>query len=1319
MNKSIAVILTLLLTSQVEAAAASVSVTEVDYSSVIITLEPEKWIVSDKQVGSDRYVDISFDGGEILTEPGEPQIPGCSVLIGIPEGDEPQIQVIDIVSGRRISGKLLPTPTYLPEIEFMPNAEIYVSARRFPENFEMSKRFGYIRDQRVVSLQLFPAHYVPATNKITLYDRIVIQVSFSASVTKDVQVDTLPYDERELFYRGSIANYNQAKVFRSKTARNALRKAREGTAVEYYKLYIRSEGIYRITGKMLAEKGIDIKTIDTARLRIYNNGGRELARKINDARPDSLILNAFYLEDGGDGRFDTSDYILFYGVGVNGWDYDPESATFSHYINHYVDENVYWLTWSDGGSGKRMMESSSLPMNSLPTLTTFRDHVFLEDEFYNPLNSGIDWYGKTFGRNANAVVDEKKFSFNLPGAVAGEPVDFDIRIIGASAGDQRFEFYMNDYYLGLLSFYSYSFKYINLTPNLFKMSRPNVLKDGLNELTIRYHAVNTYSKAYLDWIELDLTRKLIATDNRLLFYSPEKAGTYRYELTNFSSDDIHVFDVTDFSAVRLINDYVIADNRLQFADEVTTDYPRRYFVTTSNNFMSPLKIEKDIASDLRSGSNGADFIIITHDDFRDQALPLKSLRENCDNLKTHVVNITDVYDEFSWGLFDPVAIRDFVKYAYESWQPRPRYVLLFGSGDFDYRNILDPVDNNFIPPFETTEPYEGDSRVRDDFYVCVNGEDNFIDLSIGRLPVRNPDQAANVVRKIIDYRNNPLMGDWRNRITLVADDVFGESSLGYEREHTDQAEYMAENQIPPEFDVQKIYLVEYPAVYTASITGIRKPSAQEEIIKSVNQGTLIINYIGHGRYDLWAHEVVLDMSTDLQRIDCGRKQAFWIAGTCYFGRFDNPDYESMSEELILLKDNGAIAVFAAARLVGSGPNADLNKLLYRKLLPSLHYKVRLGDAVAQAKNARGNLENDQKIILFGDPTMYLGNPQHDVKIIDIEPDSIKALTKMMVRGEIQRDGQRWSDYDGTVLLETFDSRKYRSYTLEDNSALNYWLPGNTIFRGKGTITGGEFKVEFIVPKDITYGSNTGRINVYFFNDAHEDGSGFKDELAIGGTNTELLDNVGPEISLRLNGNELTDNGFTSSDPVLHIDVMDSLSGINIAGEIGHTITFSLDGKKEDVTQLFEYDNDSYVAGSVETRLGPLNDGPHQITIKAWDNSNNSSELSTEFHVVSDERLVLKDVLNYPNPFHGATDFTFWVSQECAVDIKIYTVAGRLIRHIEQPFAQIGFNYIQWDGRDEDGDLLANGVYLYKVKAKAGVGDDIVSADAIQKLIISR
>jgi hypothetical protein len=280
------------------------------------------------------------------------------------------------------------------------------------------------------------------------------------------------------------------------------------------------------------------------------------------------------------------------------------------------------------------------------------------------------------------------------------------------------------------------------------------------------------------------------------------------------------------------------------------------------------------------------------------------------------------------------------------------------------------------------------------------------------------------------------------------------------------------------------------------------------------------------------------------------------------------------------------------------------------------------------------------------------------------------------------------------------------------------LPGNTIFRGSATVNQGKFNSKFIVPKDISYGGNLGRLSLYFWND-EVDGSGFKDQLPVGGTETNFFDDQGPEITLRFSDEDFDYGGFTDESPTMNIEITDTLSGVNIAGDLGHNISLTLDDEKVILTDLFNYYNDNYTSGSINYQPGLLTEGIHNLTLKAWDNSNNSSEISTEFTVVAGDDLVLGSVLNYPNPFSNSTKFTFLTNQECKASIKIYTVSGRLIKKIDDIFAENGFNHVFWDGSDEDGDPLANGVYLYKISAKSQQDGKTISAEAIEKLMIMR
>ncbi|MBN2009624.1 type IX secretion system sortase PorU [candidate division KSB1 bacterium] len=1298
--------------ASIAVAAEDVTINQTQANSLVIDFSPLNWQIEQSIANGVTYTHVKFQQAESYFSPGEPDVPARRIMVGVPLSGNVTWQITTTEAGNKISGRMLPVVETGLSRPYTEQEEIYQSNLAFPKaRVEVSKPMWY-RDQRIVFVTLYPLSFSPTEQTIQLWNRITVQLQFQGSnLQKSEKSLKLKYEPD---YQSTIANYEQAKKWRRVENKSARKQSVQKSSDNWYKISIQEEGMYKLTGKFLSDNDISIQSIDPATVKIYNNGGRELPRELDTPRPQSLIENAIQFVDvNNDGKLDNSDYFLFYGKAVDGWQWDGH---FSHYINHYTKNNIYWLTWGDD-PGKRMQTvalDSSIPAVDIQSTW---GHVYSEQELENPLDSGIDWYGVALTAGSTSS-KTKTYGFTLNSAIEHDSLTVVARVVTAAGGDHGFQFLMNNHVLGSISVSGIrGSSYIYLKEGLFEQTT-TYLVNGYNQFKINYNPPEISSKSYVDWVELHYKRHLNADDNAIVFYSPAEQGTYRYHLGNFTKSAIHAYDLTSFSDVRTFNVSTLFEGSFTISDTTNAHHPKHYLAIADDQFLTSMEIEKDVVADLRNIQTPADFIIITHDDFYEQALALESLRENCDDLQTTVVKISDVYDDFSWGLFDPVAIRDFVKFAYENWG-NPGYVLLIGTGDYDYRNILDPVDNNWIPPYQSDDMYEVDSRARDDYYVCVSGDDDIMDLAIGRLPVRNPDQARIAVRKIIDYHNTPAPGDWRNSITMVADDVHGEYADVYEPEHTTDTEQIINRVIPESFNINKIYLIDYPEVYTASITGIRKPAAQAAILDAINKGTLVINYIGHGRYDLWAHEVVLDMKTDLDKIQNGNKLALWVAATCYFGRFDNPDYESMSEELVIKPDGGAIAVYASARLAQSGPNAALTELFYEKLFPTAYHTVRIGDAVKNAKNARGNYLNDQKTHLFGDPTIILANPKLKASIKRIAPDSIEALKQLTVSGEILKDGVVWPDFNGEVLVNVFDSQKKRVYSYQnDQYKIRYTLPGNSIFRGQATINKGQFQVKFIVPKDITYGGDDGRISV-FFDDAINAGTGFYDNIGVGGTDTSLVDIVGPEIHLAANEQSLFDGAIIEGNQILKIELSDSISGINIAGAIGHNITVTVDGRKQDITDTFKYNPDSYTTGHAEYQLENLSEGLHHLSVKAWDNSNNSSEQSIQFTLVPAGQLSLQRVLNYPNPIFNETDFTFLANRSCEVTIKIYTVAGRLIRVLDANWAEAGFNRIHWDGRDEDGDELANGVYLYKVKAKSDNANSPATAETVQKLMIMR
>ncbi|NOZ60226.1 MAG: type IX secretion system sortase PorU [Calditrichaeota bacterium] len=1313
------------------AAKSEVQILQADNHSVLLQIALQLERIDTVAVNGASFLKIQYRNALLTGEPGNPWLPRRVVSVGIPQTGDAHAEII-ASEFEEISGTIVPAPLVRKDGTLDFSAEKSVSGSESPRVIHPLEP-AFFRNQRILPVEIFPVQYNSSRRTIRLLKKLQIRVSFSGTAVTPSVAPIRDKNEEE-FYKDVIANFSQSKKWLKQHSQLRTLKKPVLQGGEYIKITVQNEGFYKISGADLAAQAVDLSAIVPATLRIYNNGGRELPRDIRTPRPDSLIENAIYVSDGGDGKFDSEDYLIFYGVPVEYWDSESDTSQFfSHYINHYTTKNVYWLKWGDGKTGKRIQtrRASSDP-NVIANLDFYGRH-FEEDEINNFLHSGLDWFGRLLAGNQT-----QNYSAYLPAAEnTADNLVMRIRFYGLTSSTHRISIYVNDQLFATHQFLGSRFETIEKTGTV------NFSESGYNSIKIQYNGNNAESQMYLDWFELFYKKKFEAEDSYLWFMQ-SASGAQKYRVTGFSSNDIHVFDVTDRFEIAELTGTEISSGTVTFVDDSSDTLLRQYVALTPEAYRTPASLEKVNVGVIRSLNDGADFLIITHDDFYNEILPLKELREQMDSVSTQIVKISDVYNEFSWGLTDPTAIRDFIKYAFDNWYPQPKYVLLCGDGDYDYKNLKGSTDKNWIPPFETTEMNENSSRATDDWYVMVSGNDAAIDLAIGRFPVQSAEEVRNVVQKIIDYENSPLiqsqsalaLDDWRNVVTMVGDDEIT-NKTDNETQHTRDAEDIIENLVPDSFEKQKIYLIEYPAERDPSTSGIMKPAATAALLDCLNKGTLIVNYIGHGNPTLWAHERLLKQSRDLALIQNEHRLPFWIAATCDFGRFDDPLEQAFSEELFTEKDRGGIGFLSSTRLAYADLNTALNRLFYVHLFNGQQPTERIAVALMKAKLANYSVTNDQKYHIFGDPTMRLRAPRYSAHFTKIQPDTLKALSKIRVEGYLGKSENAFSNFQGKALLKVYDSKQFKIYYTVRNSQIRYYSPGKTIFRGNVSAKNGHFAAEFIVPKDITYGGNLGRISIYFA-DQQIQGVGYRDSVPVGGTSF-LKDEQGPEIRISFEGTQFSDGKTVPRNSVLEVELADSVSGINIVGDIGHNITMTLDdleAEKIVLTDYFNYYENNFQAGkalydfsthklpasltqSADTPEYGLPLGTHTITVKAWDNFNNSSVKTATFQVVSEDELVLQDVFNYPNPFSSSTTFTFYASQQCEVKIKIYTTRGTLIQTLEGIVAEAAINQVYWDGLDRDGDELANGVYLYKVIARAPHGDKTIKAEKIGKLVISR
>lgn len=1334
------VILVFALKTDLFAAHGDVRIISASERSLLFEFKPTNWTNKDIVVGQSQYNLFQFENSYLPGNIGEPSVPACNIIIGVPLHGNVSVNIVDAEFTLIPDVQIAPVPEIIPQEGgyqniYSVNDSLYNAGFFFPQEIFRQAETEIFRSQRILTLMLQPLQVNSLNRQVRQYTRIVVQVDFPATTEPNRLVHPRANDED--LYQKILVNYEQAKKWRDLPGAR-LRKSSKPAFFgnNWYKITIKGdgktifrdangneEGMYKLDGATMQAAGVPISSIDPSTIQIFNNGGRELPTSLTANRPDSLIENAIIVDSGADNSFKTADFILFYARPLEGFDYDKNEQRLKHYKHHYSEENAYWLTFGKQ-QGKRIAARPNLSQDGLVMEDGYYDLAYFERELYNPLNSGPQWLDialTTLERN-------RSYTFNLQNVLTAAQARFNISIGAISPLYHRFTIRANGNQLGKPEFFNSSVFHLFETP----LTNYSVLMNGNNTISIEYNNTSDEDIAYVDWIEVEYKREFKALNNQLLFFGVTDKDKAGYFINNFSDNSIQAFDITDYANITRI-EAPVSNSGITIIDHANAPTPKKYLVLTANAYkkVSSAAIKAVTPKNLRSEKR-ADYIIITHDDFEQQALMLESIREDLrpdDRLETEVVKISDVINEFGWGISDPVAIRDFLAFAYNNWG-QPRYVLLFGDGHYDYKNVKGFGTPNHIIPWQTLETNDDYSRTSDDFYVYTSTGKGGSQMGIGRLTVQSVTEAQGMVEKIRIYETEPEYGEWRNTFALVGDDELGQGGEGNETEHIEQAEALSKIPELGHFLFKKIYLVDYPAVKTASISGITKPLARNAFIEQINRGALIVNYVGHGNDQRLAHEKILYGPTDFHLIQNEKRMALWIAATCEFARWDQPQGQSLAEQLVQTPGRGAIAMIAASRLVYSHNNYSFNRSYLTRMFRNYSetgLPERLGDAFMMSKlemYSGSSRVNSEKFLLIGDPAMRIAVPRYQAVIDTVDPDTIQALSRMSINGHIETENGEWADYNGKILLRVLDSPKRKEYyTIKHNSRIVYEYPGNTIFRGNAEIRNGKFTVQYIVPKDISYDGDRGRISGYFWNDGNE-GLGIKDNLVVGGTATNLVDHEGPEMSLHFGEPGFAPGDYVPVNAVLHVDITDSSSGVNTAGDIGHQIIATLDddiNNAKDVTDFFEYNEGSYITGVVKYPLTGLTEGHHTIKVKGWDNSNNSSVVESNFVVINSQVLKIRNVVNYPNPLKTNTQFTFELSQDAQVEIKVYSVAGRLLREFTPCQGQTGFNIFpeNWDGCDQDGDQLANGLYLYKIKAGTVNNGKAVNAEEIGKLLIVR
>lgn len=850
--------------------------------TIDIRFQPAQYFA--RSVSINGRMALQFRGGYATTmEIGSPQLPVCGTLIAIPPDEStrrPVLEIVDLQESSEAGGFIAPVPRerHIDSLQVQYSYELSPAVYRrnafFPEQVVTLGSPTVLRRQRVVNLSVHPVRYNPVTGEIRRVTRLTVRIHFGNAGGNKIPViqGTASDPEFENIYRKTILNAPQAASWRTATPPRATSDSLRDWFRPYpsfAKLAIVKDGIYTITALQLRNAGIALDGVDPKTLKIFYHG-KEIP----------LIVKGEQ-----DGKFDSSDVVEFYGLrnrGRNG-----------EFLSEYTDTNAYWLT-GGGGNGSRMTAVQNIPDTALSPVAVYHaTRHFEQDQSYY---AGIDdynindsrkvpsegWYWSSFYPGGGVA----QFPFSLPDIDPARDASLRIHLGGMtgyfSAPDHRARISVNGTIIGTIEFNGNR-------DTIATMSVPeHVLLSGTNMLGIEsLVTASDPNEFYLDWFELEGDFGFIAHGDSITFASV--SGPARYVIDGLTDSTVSVYDLTAGSSIENIIVKPSGAN-YQAAFNTNAAASHQYIVACETAKMVPVSIGQKTFKDIRATTGGADYIIITHNAFRSAAERLGQQRHAQNSLRTAVVDVQDIYDEFNYGVFAPEPIKDFIRYAYTQWpSPAPAYIVMFGDAIWDFRHIFSTtVKTNFVPAYGYPPT--------DNWYVSFDPDEIIPSLYLGRIPVETLAMAQDYVDKLIEYDNYQL-GDWNKRYMFISggnDDIEKNS-----------------------FDGQSIDLIRrfvVPPPIAGMADTIMKTTSSvvdgehtDQIRAIYNEGVVFSNFIGHSGGRFWAVD-----AGDPATLQNAGKYVFGSSVSCNVGFFADNSSDVYSEDFIFAHNAGAIAFWAGA-----------------------------------------------------------------------------------------------------------------------------------------------------------------------------------------------------------------------------------------------------------------------------------------------------------------------------------------------------------------------------------------------------------------------
>ncbi|MBI1222215.1 MAG: type IX secretion system sortase PorU [Bacteroidetes bacterium] len=1091
------------------------------------------------------------------------------------------------------------------------------------------------------------------------------------------------------------------------------------------KVIFAEDGIYQLNVGDVDKLGIGANGQDISKIHMYAYAGGMLPEANSLNVYDDLEEMAILVRDrNGNGKFDGEDDILFYVNGPNALIYNPTNKTFTRQIHYYSTLSAAFITVGDPG-GKRIEPGGNNPGSPTYTTSTFDEIIHLEDEKYNLIRSGRDWFGQEFGR----AVSDITLHFNLQDIDETKPAVLQTRaaarsestsILSASIGGQTIQ----NHPLASANVYFYAAPYTS-TPDIVSS---DFSASGPVDITFSYFSSSQDAKAWLDYAEVVYRRKL-QTTGQLLFRDSKGLGVNGVTRYNLTGTGYEVWDVTDPLNIFKVtlqndngNDYFVAGSSAL----------RQYAAFKNDQFKKIISTEIPVNQNIH-GNKNVDYVIVTHPDFLSEANRLADFHRNKNGMNVLVVQPFEVYNEFSSGVPDISAFRNMMRYFYETAAPgsEPKYMLFFGDASYDYKNIT--KDNKmFLPTYESANSYSPvGSYCTDDYFGLLDENEGgnidyvgYLDLGIGRLPVQTLESARQMVDKVLRYYDASGLGDWRNTIVVMSDD---EDSNIHMHDAMSYGKIMETDH--PVYNVRKVFADAYKQETVGN--GQRYPDVVKEVNRAFNDGALIVNYSGHGGETQLGAEKYVDIP-QINSWDGGSKLPLFITATCEFSRFDDPARQSAGEMVILNPKGGAVGMLTTVRLVYQSPNRALNENFYRNNAFDFSWaKVpALGDVVVKTKNGNLPSVNNRSFVYLGDPAVQLAYPKYNVVAstinsvpVDQLTDTALALSKFTLEGEVQ-DLQNvlMDSFNGTAYTTIFAPQQEVTTLANDPASIKETFKAYTsiIYKGKSEVVDGKFKVSFILPRDLPFNIGDAKISFYAENGI-EDGHGYQlFQLSPKVDPNAVPDYTGPQVRLFMNDSFFVRGGVTDENPYIYALIYDT-SGINTTGlGIGRDISSVLDNNNKEIyilNQYYDANLNDFRRGTVKYPLSGLSEGKHTLSIKVWDVYNNSATATTDFIVTPNIDFVIQDLMSYPNPFSQSTTISFEHNQQGKIldmRVLIYDSRGILVKTLTatELATSSRMHSLVWNPYRDGYSEISPGLYYFKLVVKNEIGKEVEASSRL-------